>query len=461
MPLTEAEAALRLKEQKPEFGVPESVVAALRQAGHEAWLVGGTVRDLLLGRAAGDSDLATDATPDWMMAHLPHPVATGLRHGTVTSVVDGTHVEVTTFRTDVGYSDARHPDAVLFVRSIEEDLARRDLTINAMAFSLLDDQFRDPWGGLKDLDAGVVRAVGDPIRRFTEDGLRPLRAIRLAVQLGFDLEEATALAIPKALHSVRMVSPERVRDEFNKMLLADLPSRAIEMMRRTELLGLVLPEMLEGVGCHQNRWHSYDVYGHSLQVLDNAPGSKLEVRLAALLHDIAKPRTKVVVSGDGTFYNHQHVGSVMTRGILTRLRYPPAVVDRVSSLVDNHMFHYDGHWTDAAVRRFIKRVGIDQVADLFDLRLADSLGKGPDAFFSGDIGELRVRVEAELARSAVLDVSQLAIGGREVMEALNLAGGPAVGEALRFLLDRVIEDPARNTPEGLRQLLSIDYRKMT
>lgn len=459
MPLTEAEAVDRLKHLKNQFGVPESVVTALVNGGHEAWLVGGTVRDLLLGRPAGDPDLATDATPEWMMTHLPHPVATGLKHGTVTSVVNGTPVEVTTFRTDVGYADARHPDAVQFVRSIDEDLARRDLTINAMAWSLREDRFRDPWNGLKDLEDALVRAVGDPVRRFTEDGLRPLRAIRLAVQLGFDLEEATARAIPLALPSVRKVSMERVRDEFSKMLLADAPSRAIEMMRRAELLGLVVPELLEGVNCHQNRWHAFDVYAHSLHVLDNAPGSKLEVRLAALLHDIAKPRTKVVVNGDGTFYNHQHVGSAMVREILTRLKYPPDLVGRVAALVDNHMFHYDGHWTDAAVRRFIQRVGIDQVADLFDLRVADALGKGPDGYFPSDLAELRSRVEAEVARSAVLNVGQLAIGGAEVMVALGVPGGPRVGEALRFLLDRVIEEPDRNTPAGLLQLLANEYQQ--
>jgi tRNA nucleotidyltransferase (CCA-adding enzyme) len=455
--LTPETAARRLSAAHPAaWPAAVPVLDALAKAGHEAWLVGGMVRDVLLGRPPGDPDIATDALPEAMMTFLPNPRPTGLRHGTVTSVIDGEHVEVTTYRTDVGYSDARRPDAVRFVRSIEEDLARRDVTVNAMAFSPGDSRFLDPFGGLADLAAGVIRAVGDPGVRFREDGLRPFRAVRLAVQLGFDLDEETMAAIPHALGSARQVAAERIRDEFSKMLMSEAPARAIETMRRTGLLALVVPELLEGVNCRQNRWHAYDVYGHTLHVVDNAI-SRLEVRLAALLHDIAKPRTKVVVDGEGTFYNHQHLGATMAVDILERLRYPGEVVARVANLVDNHMFHYDGHWTDAAVRRFIKRVGPEHVADLFDLRLADALGKGPDGFFPKEIGELRERVEAELARAAVLDVGQLAVGGREVMAALGLEGGPAVGAALRWLLERVIEDPALNERDRLLQLLTTRY----
>ncbi|HEX7879615.1 MAG TPA: HD domain-containing protein, partial [Candidatus Eisenbacteria bacterium] len=358
---------------------------------------------------------------------------------------------------DIGYSDARHPDTVAFVRSIEEDLARRDFTVNAMAFSPAAGRFLDPFGGLDDLGRGMIRAVGDPSIRFREDGLRAFRAVRLAVQLGFEIEERTLAAIPGALGSARQVAAERMRDEFSKMLVSGAPAMAVELMRRTGLLALVVPELLEGVNCRQNRWHAYDVYAHSLHVLENAVPDKLEVRLAALLHDIAKPRTKVVVDGEGTFYNHQHLGARMAIDILDRLRYPGDVVARVANLVDNHMFHYDGHWTDAAVRRFIRRVGPEQIADLFDLRLADSLGKGPDGFFPKEIDELRGRVEAEIARAAVLTVGQLAVTGRDVMAALGVAGGPAVGEALRWLLERVIEDPALNDRDRLLKILTNEY----
>jgi putative nucleotidyltransferase with HDIG domain len=232
------------------------------------------------------------------------------------------------------------------------------------------------------------------------------------VQLGFDVDEATLSAIPGALDSTRRVAAERLRDEFSKMILSEAPSRAIELMRRSGLLEIVLPELLESVGCRQNRWHAYDVYGHSLHVLDNAPGTKLEVRLAALLHDIAKPRTKVDVDGEGTFYNHQHLGAAMTKEILERLRYPGEVVESGAALVDNHMFHYDGHWTDAAVRRFIRRVGPDGWPISSTCAWRMPLGKGPDGFFPKEIGELRERVEAELAKAAVLSVGQLAVGGR-------------------------------------------------
>jgi tRNA nucleotidyltransferase (CCA-adding enzyme) len=392
------------------------------------------------------------------MAILPHPVPTGLAHGTVTSMVEGVPVEVTTYRADDTYADARHPDSVRFVRSLEEDLARRDFTVNALAWrppAGPEDPGRvvDLFGGLADLATGVIRAVGNPALRFHEDGLRPFRAVRFAALLDFDLDPDTEAAIPGALDRARLVAVERMRDEFLKMLAAAHPSRAIETMRRTGLLELVLPELLEAVGVWQNRWHAYDVYVHSLHVLDAAPADKPIVRLAALLHDVGKPRTKVVIDGQGTFYNHQHVGAEMTRALLARLRFPKDTVERVAHLVDQHMFHYEGHWTDAAVRRFIRRVGPDAVADLFDLRIADALGKGPDSGFPHDIDELRTRVEVELERRAVLDVSGLDIDGRTVMEALGIGPGPGVGKALQELLERVLEDPSLNRRDTLLALL--------
>jgi tRNA nucleotidyltransferase (CCA-adding enzyme) len=435
------------------------VLEALRQAGFEAWLVGGLVRDLLLGLVPGAPDLATDATPEEVIAIFPQAIPTGIRHGTVTVMVGSAPVEITTFRVDTDYSDARRPDQVTFVRSIEEDVKRRDFTINALAWDPVDHRLVDGVGGLPDLNAGLIRAVGDPGTRFREDGLRPFRAVRLAVVLGFDIEGATLEAIPGALPQAARVAPERVRDEMNRMLAGERPSHGLELMRQTGLLALVLPEVLEGYGVWQNRYHAYDVYQHTLAVVDAAPRNKLVVRLAALLHDIGKPRTKVVVDGEGTFYNHQHVGAEMARAILTRLRYPREMVDSVSHLVDQHMFHYQSEWTDAAVRRFVRRVGPDRVADLFDLRLADTLGNGLRPVFSDHLDQLKARVDAEIASGAVLTVRDLALSGRDVMEALSIPPGPQVGKSLEYLLDRVLEDPTQNNRPALLQLLKAHFRE--
>ena len=430
------------------------ILERLASAGHESWLVGGVVRDLLIGRSpAGGPDVAPAATPAEVTALFPAAIPTGIRHGTVTVISDGVPVEITTFRVDSDYTDARRPDQVTFVRSIDEDLKRRDFTMNALAWDPVGGRFLDPCGGLSDLAKRLIRAVGDPARRFHEDGLRPYRAIRLAVALECDIEPATLDSIPGALTQAARVAPERVRDELNKMLSGARPSHGFELMRKTGLLSLVLPELLEGYGMWQNRYHLYDVYHHTLAVIDAAPRTKLKVRLAALLHDIGKPRTKVVVDGEGTFYNHQHVGAEMARIILTRLRYSRDMIDAVCQLVDQHMFHYQPEWTDAAVRRFIRRIGLDLVADLFDLRLADSLGNGLRPQFSDHLDQFRVRVEEEIEAKNALTTRDLAVTGDDVMRELNIPPGPQVGNALSYLLDKVLEDPRRNQRDLLLQLL--------
>jgi tRNA nucleotidyltransferase (CCA-adding enzyme) len=432
---------------------PRPIMEALQAAGHEAWLVGGTVRDLLAGRSPGDPDVATSALPEQVVALFPRAIPTGIRHGTVTVMVGTVPVEITTFRVDEDYTDSRRPDAVTFVRSIDEDLKRRDFTINAMAWDPFGGRFLDLCGGMEDLEKGILRTVGEAAARFREDGLRPFRAVRFAVTLEFDIDPATLEAIPGALPQAARVAPERVRDELNRMLGGETPSRGFELMRTTGLLALVIPEILEGYGVYQNRYHAYDVYYHTLAVLDAAPADKLAVRLAALLHDIGKPRTKVVVDGEGTFYSHQHVGSAMAREILTRLRYSREMVETVSLLVDQHMFHYQDEWSDAAVRRFIRRVGVEHVADLFDLRLADTLGNGLRPMFSEHLDRLKARVDAELESGSALSVRDLALGGNDVMKALNLPPGPEVGRALEYLLEKVIENPELNERAALLQLL--------
>lgn len=427
----------------------EPVLARLRAAGHQAWLVGGVVRDLLLGRPPGDVDLATEATPEALLAIFPEAIPTGLRHGTITVLAGGAPVEITTFRAERGHADARHPDAVTFLGTIEEDLARRDFTINALAFDPASQRFVDLHDGRGDLARRRVRTVGDARERFHEDGLRPYRAIRFAVTLGFDPDPALLAAVPGVLDRAARVSPERVRDELNRMLGGAHPSDGFEWLRETGLLNLVLPELLEGYGMPQNRWHAYDVYTHILFVVDAAPADNRVVRLAALFHDIGKPRTRVVVDGEGTFYNHEIVGAEMARVAMDRLRFPGETIDAVVNLVRNHMFDYQPVWSDAAVRRLIRRVGVDALADLFDLRLADMLGHGPAHAFPVYLDELRERIAGVLARQEALQISDLRVTGRDVMETLGLAPGPRVGEILRALLERVLEDPARNDRDRL------------
>lgn len=443
------EFAGRVRAHRDAWAHAAEPIERLRAAGHEAWLVGGLVRDLWLGRAGGDVDLATDAQPDALLTIFPEAIPTGLKHGTVTVISAGQPVEITTFRADRDYSDARHPDRVEFVRTIEEDLARRDFTVNAMAFDPVGERFVDPFGGRSDLAARLIRTVGDPRERFREDGLRPYRAVRFGVTLEFELDPALLGAIPDVLDRAARVAPERVRDELNKLLAGRHPSDGFEWLRETGLLGLCLPELLEGYGLPQNRWHAYDVYTHILFVVDSAPADKRLVRLGALFHDIGKPRTRVVVDGEGTFYNHEVVGAEMTRQIMGRLRYSGQEIDAVVNLVRNHMFNYLPEWSDAAVRRLIRRVGPEALADLFDLRLADMQGHGPTHAFPVYLDELRERIDAILARQEALHIRDLAVDGNDVIRMSGVPPGKEVGETLKRLLELVLEDPALNERETL------------
>lgn len=431
-----------------------AVVAELRAAGKQAYFVGGGVRDLLAGLKAEDFDVATDARPEDVRRIFPRTAPTGIKHGTVTVLGSRGNYEVTTFRRDGKYGDARHPDDVTYARTVEEDLSRRDFTFNALAYDPVDDVLIDLFGGVEDFERGVVRAVGDPVERFSEDGLRPLRAVRLAARFGFEIEAETLNAIPKVLERVRMVAAERVRDETVKMLAtAPKPSYGVELMRETGLLDIYIPELLEGYGVTQNEFHAYDVYTHSLYSCDAAPAEKPLVRLAALLHDVGKPRTRVVRDGRVTFYNHQAVSRRMARRILDRLRFSKKERDHVLHLIYYHMFGYTPSWTDAAVRRLIRKVGRENIADLFDLRIADWFGNGTNYGFPGYLRALERRINEAIAREEAFTEKDLALDGRDVMAALEIAPGPKVGEALSYLLERVLEDQSLNERDRLLALL--------
>ncbi len=442
--------------------VPTDVLAVcqrLRERGHEAHLVGGGVRDMLLGREPADFDVATDARPEAVLDLFGHAYAipTGIKHGTVTVLTNGIsrHVEVTTFRGEGAYLDGRRPSSVTYTKSLEEDLARRDFTMNAVAYDPIDDRVADPFEGRDDLNRRLIRAVGDPLARFNEDGLRPMRAVRQAAQLEFTIEAATRAAIPQTLDVVRKVSAERIRDELLKLLAAPRPSHGLELMRETGLLAVVLPELLEGVGCTQNRFHKHDVYGHTLAVVDQTRGDAI-VRLGALLHDVGKPRARQPregAPGEYSFFKHEYVGRDMADEICRRLKLSNADRERVVGMVAHHMFYYSPDWTDGAIRRFVRNVGGAEALDaLFALREGDVAGRGFGEDPDTEIAELKRRIDTVASADAALKVTDLAIDGKDVMRVLGIPPSRQVGRVLERLLEKVLDDATLNTRERLEAL---------
>ncbi|WP_437898200.1 CCA tRNA nucleotidyltransferase [Sorangium sp. So ce124] len=436
--------------------VPEDVLGIcrrLRERGKRGWIVGGCVRDLLRGQEAKDWDVATDARPEEVVAAFRKVIPTGIQHGTVTVLVRGVPYEVTTLRGDGTYSDGRRPDRVEFVDDITADLARRDFTMNAIAIDPVDGHLIDPFGGRSDLEAKIIRAVGDPGARFAEDGLRVLRAARFAATLEGTLDPETerAMGTARSHQTFRCVSAERVRDEWLKAMRARRPSVAFEIMRRTELLAITCPEMIESVGCEQNRWHAYDVWGHAMACLDACKPEPI-LRVAALMHDIGKPRTREFSekTKDYTFYEHERVGAEMADPILTRLRFSNDERARIVALIRHHLICYDDTWTDAAVRRWLRRVTPALAPDLYEIGFADALGKGREATEDiATIGRLRERVDALLAAGAALSAKDLAVNGNRLMKELGIPPSRLVGELLERLVELVTEEPEANTPERL------------
>jgi tRNA nucleotidyltransferase (CCA-adding enzyme) len=443
----------------PAGVVPHPVVELckrLERAGFRAWAVGGGLRDLLMERAPKDWDLATSATPQQVMKVFPRVIPTGIAHGTVTVLLGDESFELTTLRGEGAYSDARRPDSVYFIDDIEQDLARRDFTVNALAYDPLADKLIDPFGGARDLEARVLRTVGTAGERFAEDGLRVLRAARFVATLGFELEAETERAIPGALSSFARVSPERVREEWLRTLDAPRPSRGFEVMRRTGILGVTCPELAEQHGCEQNRYHAYDVWTHSLQCMDACARGPVH-RLAGLLHDLGKPRTRALSdkTQDYTFYNHEQVGAGMAEVWLKRYRFSNEQCQRVVHLVRHHLVCYSDDWSDGAVRRFMRRVGSDNIDDLLELARADSLAKGrPVEAELGALERLRERiVRAAEAQGAAFGVRDLAVDGSDVLQRLGCRPGPVIGRVLEALLQRVLDAPELNQREALLALV--------
>jgi len=438
-----------------ELRLPAPVIAVLSDlaaAGHEAALVGGCVRDLVRRVEPGDWDVATSAPPEAVAALFPDSTWVN-PYGTVTVRSGPMTVEVTTYRTEAGYRDARHPSEVRWGTRLEDDLGRRDFTINAVAW-VPDDlaagrgHLVDPYGGRADLEAGVLRAVGDPAERFTEDALRLLRAVRFATTLGLTMDPATGAAVEKLAPAAERLSGERVRDELLRLLGAEEPSRGFSLMERLGLLGVVVPELAALRGVEQGKVLGGDALDHSLRTVDALPVGDPIVRLAGLLHDVGKAST----AAGGHFIGHESVGAELVERRLRALAFPRGEIDRITHLVRHHLIQYTPDWTDAAVRRFLRRVGDGQpLDDLLALRRADTAASvGP---------ELRDRAADELERrlaalrgAAVLAVRELAVDGDDLIAELGMAPGPEIGRILDEMLQAVLDDPARNQRDTLLRL---------
>ncbi len=429
----------------------------LRNAGYEAFVVGGAVRDLVRHVNPDDYDLATSATPEQVKSLFRRVIPTGIEHGTVTVLTKDESIEVTTFRVEAAYTDGRHPDSVHFVTTIEDDLARRDFTINGMALDPVREQFLDPFGGETDLQTGTIRAIGNPHERFAEDALRLLRAVRFATQLEFAIEPGTWDALTRASPSLRRVSHERTRDELNKILASERPSVGFRLMSDGGLLKVILPELDAGVGVEQRGDHRFDVFEHSILTCDGAPRDNLTVRLAALLHDIARPATlSVDADGNRTFYGHDQESAGQAQSLLRRLRYPNTVIARVTHLIRQHMFGYTPDWTDAAVRRFLARVGVQNVENLFALRQADSYAQRGSRTDLRTLLTFRERITDVLAGDHALSRKDLAVNGHD-LTSIDIPPGPAMGTVIDHLFETVLDDPKQNTRPQLLKIAGAFY----
>jgi len=426
-----------------------TIIKTIQKTGFKCYIVGGGIRDLLLKKTPGTWDLTTDASPQQVTKLFEKVVPTGIEYGTVTVILNKIPYEITTFRSDEKYVDGRHPSNVRFTKELSKDLSRRDFTINAIAYEPISNELMDLFGGQKDLKKKIIRTVGDPLERFREDGLRPLRACRFAAKLGFKIETETLKAIPKCLDVAKKVSMERVHDELMKMLEADKPSVGIELMRKSGLLSIYMPELEEGIGIEQPKpFHKDDVYWHNLYACDCISKDKPVLRLAALLHDIAKPECKV----EDTFYEHESKGVETAREIMKRLKFSNEHIDYVSNIIRNHMFNYTPEWSDAAVRRFMRRAGVKYLDDIFELRVADIKAMGRKVE-SGHPRQLRTRIKNVLKEQNALHTKDLKVDGNDVMKTLGIAPGPKVGEVLNALLEKTLDNPALNTKQNLIDLI--------
>lgn len=460
--------------------IPQSVreiIEKLNETNFEAFIVGGCVRDLLLKKEPQDWDIATNARPEELQKIFPESFYEN-DFGTVGIKVKSLNkeseevteiVEVTTYRIESKYSDKRHPDQVRFAKTLAEDLSRRDFTVNALAIKLINQssafpllantrnsskpsfssyEIIDLFEGQKDLKNKIIRAVGEPQERFSEDALRMMRAIRFASQLDFSIEPKTLKAISQNSANLKHISEERIHDELVKIILSPHPSEGIETSREAGLLKFILPELEKGVGVNQNLHHIYTIYQHCLLSLKFCPSEKLTVRLAALLHDIAKPQTKRGEGLHATFYNHDHAGARMAEKILERLRFSREIIAKIKLLIDNHMFYYNpDEVTESSVRRLVQKVGLENIKDLIDLRISDRLGSGTPKAKPYKLRHLEYIVEK--VSTDAISVKKLKVNGNDLIKNLKIPAGPKIGAILDVLLSEVIEDQKKNNKATL------------
>ncbi len=445
--------------------IPKEVVntvETIEKAGFQAYLVGGCVRDLFLGRKPKDWDITTNARPEQIQSLFPKTVYENT-FGTVAVVDENTTdetlkiIEITPYRTESTYTDRRHPDEVKFSDRIEDDLKRRDFTVNAIAINLSNGAIKDIidlYEGISDIRSKIIRTVGNPVDRFNEDALRMMRAVRLAVELGFTCNPETFLAIQSHNLLIKDVSMERIRDEFVKIIMSDQPKAGIEMLREANLLQHIIPELESGVGIKQPQAHVYDVWEHLLRTLQHSAdkGFDLEMRLSALFHDIGKPKTKGFSrdTNQPTFYGHEVVGSRETRKILEKMKFSRATIEKVTKLVRWHMFFADPEQISlAGVRRMVVNVGPENIWNLMDLRMCDRIGTGRPKEDPYRLRKYKSMIEEALR--APISVKMLKIDGKKIMEINNIEPGPKIGLILNALLEEVLENPDLNTEDYLNK----------
>jgi poly(A) polymerase/tRNA nucleotidyltransferase (CCA-adding enzyme) len=446
-----------------KFKIPKEVshvTGELENAGFEAYIVGGCVRDLLIGKTPKDWDITTNAKPEEIEKLFDNTYYNN-DYGTVGVVNEETDdetlkvVEVTPYRLESEYSDSRRPDSVEFSDSIEHDLKRRDFTINAIAYSESKGQVIDLHEGQKDIDSKTIRAIGDPDVRFSEDALRILRAIRISAELGFEIEEKTKKAIKKDAKMLEKIAKERIKDEFIRIIMSNRPMESLELAHEMGVLQFVVPELEEGIGANQNQAHSFTVWEHNLRSVKHSADKKypFEIRLSALFHDIAKPATSrwSDEKKDWTFHGHDVVGGRMTKKILERLKFPKKQAEKIVKLVRWHLFFSDPEQiTLSAVRRMVRNVGEENIWHLMDVRECDRIGMGrPKA------NPYRLRKYKSMVEEALRDpvsVAMLKIDGAKIMEVTHETPGPKIGFILHALLEEVLDDPKLNTSEYLEEM---------
>ncbi|MBI4121599.1 MAG: HD domain-containing protein [Candidatus Ryanbacteria bacterium] len=433
-----------------------SIVETLEASGFEAFAVGGCVRDILMDRKPKDWDIATSATPEDITRIFSDSVYENA-FGTVSvfpkNVADESlkMVEVTPYRTETSYTDKRHPDKVEFGKTLEEDLARRDFTINSLALNVKTDEIIDLFQGKRDFKDGLIRAVGNAEDRFEEDALRIMRALRFAAELGYMIEEKTLLAVKRKAKLLRFIAKERIRDEFSRILLSPTPHDALNLMRDVGVLKFVMPEIEEGHGVGQNKHHIYTVWEHNLFALKYAAQQNwpLDIRMSALLHDVGKPRAKRGDGPDSTFYGHEIIGAKMTHTALLRLRYGKDFVNKVTKLVRYHLFYYNvDEVGDASVRRLIRKVGPEDMEALIQVRICDRIGSGVPKAEPYKLRHFRFLID-KLSRDPI-SVRMLKVSGDDIMKIAKIEPGPKVGQLLNILLEEVLDDPKKNTKSHLQ-----------